>query len=98
MYRGTTPTHTFTLPFEANQLSEAYITYAQNNQTAIEKTLSDCTIDGNKLRVTLTQAETLGLMAISNTEIQIAAKVNNKVLRSNIITVPTERILKDGEI
>lgn len=98
MYRGTTPTHTFTLPFEASQLSEAYITYAQNNQVVIEKTLSECTIDGKNLSVTLTQTETLGLVAISNTEIQIAAKVNGKVLRSNIISVPTERILKDGEI
>lgn len=98
MYRGTTPTHTFTLPFNASEITTIYITYAQNGNTKIEKTLSDCTIAEKTISTTLTQAETLSLCSGKNTEIQLAVAINNKVLRSNIITVPTERILKDGEI
>lgn len=98
MKRGTTPTHTFTLPFATAALSEAYITYAQLGVTKIEKDLSDCTIDGNNLSVTLTQKETLSLKEDRPTEIQVAVKLQGKVMRSQIITVSTDRILKDGEI
>ena len=98
MFRGTTPTHTFILPIEASLLTDAYITYAQHGSTKIEKRLSDCVRDDNKLVVVLSQLETLSLMANNLTEIQVAAKVGGKVMRSQIISVPTERILKDGEI
>lgn len=98
MFRGTTPTHTFALPFEASALSECYITYAQQGVTKIEKKLTDCTFDDKNLSVTLTQRETLNLRENGITEIQLAVKIDNTVLRSNIINVPTERILKDGEI
>ena len=43
MWRGTTPTHTFTLPdgMSAEDFSTAYITYSQNGCTVLEKTVSD---------------------------------------------------------
>lgn len=61
MRRGTTPTHKFTLPFDASELKEAIITYAQNDVIIFEKRLSDCETNGSEISVKLTQEETLKL-------------------------------------
>ena len=41
IYRGTTPYHSFLLPFSINDITNIYITYMQNNEVIFEKTLSD---------------------------------------------------------
>ena len=42
--RGTTPYHSFLLPFAAEDIQEIYITYYQNNELVIEKDMSGMTI------------------------------------------------------
>ena len=42
--RGTTPYHSFVLPLKTEDISEVYITYLQNNEIIIDKTISDVTI------------------------------------------------------
>ena len=42
--RGTTPYHSFVLPFKTEDISEAYITYLQNNEIIINKSISDAQI------------------------------------------------------
>lgn len=42
--RGTTPYHNFIVPFSTSDVSELYITYLQNGETIIEKSLSDVEI------------------------------------------------------
>lgn len=99
MYRGTTPTLTFNLPFAASTLSAAYITFAQFGASVFEKALTDCTASGQALTVTLTQSDTLLLNATEKVEIQIRGKTTDgEVIASNIMRVPVDRILKDGEI
>lgn len=99
MFRGTTPTLKFTLPFDADRLSCAWITLAQNKKDIIDKPMTECACAENVITVTLTQEETLLLNCDYKTEIQIRAKtVDGKALASKIFTVDTERILKDGEI
>lgn len=99
MYRGTTPTLEFVLPFSADTLATLYITIAQHGSTVIEKTLTDCTASGETLTVTLTQAETLMLRCHDTAQIQVRAKtMAGEALASNIITERVEHILKDGEI
>lgn len=98
MMRGTTPTLTFTLPFPASDITEAWITFAQNEMVKLDKPLSECSCTENKISVTLTQAETLALTSGRITEIQLACRCGEAVFRSKIIPVPTSRILKDGEI
>jgi hypothetical protein len=39
--RGTTPTHTFTLPFERDYLKDLRISYYQNKDEILTKNLSD---------------------------------------------------------
>lgn len=59
MFRGTTPTLKFTLPFDADGLSCAWITLAQNKKDIIDKPMTECTCAENVITVTLTQEETL---------------------------------------
>ena len=99
MIRGTTPKLEFTIPFDTDQLAEAYITISQKGSIVIDKPLSEITCDGNVMSLHLTQEETLKLKADSIAEIQIRVRTNSgEALASNIIQVSTERILKDGEI
>ncbi len=99
MIRGTTPTLEFTIPFDTSFLEEAYVTLSQNNVVVLDKALSDCKCDERKLSVKLTQEETLKLDCKCKTEIQVRVRTKEgDALASDIITVNTERILKDGVI
>ena len=42
--RGTTPYHSFVLPLKTEDISEVYITYLQNNEIIINKSISDAQI------------------------------------------------------
>ena len=59
MIRGTTPTHTFTLPFDVSNISKLKIIYAQNDSQIFCKGIEDCKLNGNTVSVSLTQSETL---------------------------------------
>lgn len=98
MYRGTTPTLRFSLPFPATDIDNAYVTFAQYGTVKIDKPLSACTCEGDTLTVRLTQSETLALQCNCNVEMQISVKIGDNIMRSQIITTTVERILKEGEI
>lgn len=103
MYRGTTPTLTFTLPFEASDLDILNIAFCQvkalegfDPKIIFEKTLADCTISGKSVKVNLSESDTLKLGAKKNVEIQLRAAVGDKRMASKIFSIPVESILKDG--
>lgn len=99
MIRGTTPKLEFIFPFEVNTLSDCYVTLAQNDVVVLEKCLTDCHCDGRTLVARLTQEETLKLDCDCNTEVQIRAKTAmGEAVASDIFSVDTGRILKDGVI
>lgn len=107
MTRGTTPTHTFTLPDDLTSatISALYITYAQGSKTVLEKTLSDVTINGGVITCTLTQADTLKFEVLDQhcgcdkVNIQVRIKTSDGVaMASDIMAIPISDILKDGEI
>ena len=59
MYRATTPTHTFELPFEYEQYVEKIlITYKQGDEIVLEKSENDIVVDGKVVSFQLTQEET----------------------------------------
>lgn len=97
MYRGTTPTFTFTLPFNCNQITALSVCFAQQKQVVVEKALYDCVVKENTLSVGLTEAETLkfdqdkGLV-----EMQLRVGCGKARMASNIMQVSVDRILKDG--
>ena len=97
MRRGTTPTHTFTLPFDCSEITKLHIAYAQDDEVLVEKTLSDCECDGNVLTVTLAEEETLLFDCKKRcAEIQLRVARGVKKLASDIFKVPIDRILKEG--
>ena len=107
MTRGTTPTHTFTLPddLKTATISALYITYAQHGTTALEKTLSDVTINDGVIICTLTQADTLKFEVLDQhckydtVDVQVRMKTSDgAAMASDIMPVPIRDILKDGEI
>ena len=99
IFPGTTPTLSFTLPFDPALLAEAWITLQQSATDTITKTLSDCEIDKNKLSFTLTQEETLKL--IPNAQILIQMRVrfaDGSAAASRVIRVDAAYILTGGVI
>ena len=103
MYRGTTPTLTFVLPFDAKQLDKLSIAFAQKKTPyakdatlVYEKQISQCGMNGNVITLELTETDTLALDCHYDVEIQLRAAVNGKSMASDIYTVPVERILKEG--
>lgn len=96
MTRGTTPTITFTLPFSATTITDLNIAFVQMREIVLEKGLSDCTLQNNKIIVTLSEIETLKLQDLMMVDMQIRCAVGNTVMASQIISVSVNRILKDG--
>lgn len=99
MYRGTTPTLKFTLPFDTSTLDAVWVTIAQGGKVIINKTKVDCDLKGKDISVTLTQAETLALTAENKAEIQLRVLTKDGLaLASAIFRENTDCILKDGVI
>ena len=71
MIRGTTPTHTFNIPFDTSMVKEVKVTYAQDDTVVLEKRTSDCELDGQRIIVTLTQEDTFLFDCKKAVEIQI---------------------------
>ena len=97
MYRVTTPTHNFNLPFDANTMQKFVLTYKQGNRTIVEKTENDSGVErsGKKLIVTLTQEETSMFCNAARTSVQLRAKIGDKVLASNIIEITVSDVLNN---
>lgn len=101
LYRGTTPTHSFTLPDELNgvELAALYITYRQDGNAVLEKALSDVSVESGVVTVHLTQEDTLSFRADSVVQIQIRLRTAaGNAMASDVIRVDVGRVLKDGVI
>lgn len=94
--RGTTPTHTFTLPLDASLIKAVKIIYAQEDKPIFCKRTADCVINGVTVEVTLTQEETFKFDCKKLVEIQLRAlTVDGKALKSEPIIVTVSKCLDD---
>ena len=99
MRRGTTPTHIFKTKVDLTEATEMFITYEQDGETVVEKSIEDITIEPEQLTVTLSQTDTLAFSTLGEVEIQCRVKMPaGEVLASQIIKQPVGRILKEGII
>lgn len=87
MTRGTTPIHSFALPFSADLIEAIEITYAQNGSVVLQKTGADCTYDGNTVHCTLTQQETFTFDDRFPVEIQVRVLTGGTVAASGVMLV-----------
>lgn len=101
MTRGTTPHHTFELPFSVDSL-EFTVTYAQVNPVTqiktivAKKTQNDCEITDNVIKVRLSQEDTLKFEDKYAVQIQIKVKEQDgDVIASNIITTTVQKVLDE---
>lgn len=96
MIRGTTPTHTFKLPFSSDSVEECEVVYAQNDREIVRKRTADCEITGDVVKCTLTQAETLEFKARRPLQVQIRVLTTaGKVVGSQIMRVTVEDCLSN---
>lgn len=96
MIRGTTPTHIFELPFETGLLKDFRISYAQDNKILVEKSTKDCSLDGKKITVTLSQEDTLKFSHLKFVEVQLKVLTNDgAVLATPVQMVSIGAILND---
>ena len=71
MIKGTTPTHSFVLPFGTEMIQTIQIIYAQNGNVILTKGNKDCTFDGNTVSVKLTQEDTFLFVEDACVEVQV---------------------------
>lgn len=96
--RYTTPTHTFTFPFDSSTITALSLVYEQADRILIEKTLSDVTLGKNSISVTLTEGETSLFKAIYPVHIQLRVGIGSSRLNSGVITCSIEDVLKEGDL
>ena len=105
MYRGTTPTLIFTLPFACEKIDTCSIAFAQREprygvqtQVVLEKALTYCVATENDLSLTLSEEDTLKLDSSQDVEIQLRVRCGSVSMASEIFRTPVGRILKDGRL
>lgn len=101
MRRGTTPTLTFTTPYEASLIDGGFLTFRQGKRTVLDISLTDqaVTIEDEAISVTLTQEQTLLFSSEKFAQAQIRASLSSgKAVASNIVQIPIGAILKNGVI
>ena len=96
MIRGTTPTHTFKIPFDTNSISEVRVIYAQDDVVIFTKTEDDCVLEGDSIIVTLTQEDTFKFNHKRSVQIQLRVlTAKGEVLSSVIENVGVSKCLDD---
>jgi hypothetical protein len=102
MRQGTTPKHTFSIPFDTSNVGKVRVYYAQKDSRSgetvrkITKTESDVAMEGNTISLRLSQEDTLLLEGNKVTLIQlrVVTKAEESFV-SDIVTVMTEQCLSD---
>lgn len=98
LVRGTTPTHTFTLPFDTEIVGKIKVTYAQNDVVVLEKEQAACECSGNTVTVRLTQEDTFKFDCKQCVQIQVRVLTQTgDALVSEIKHIGVRKCL-DGEV
>ena len=96
---GTTPTHTFTIPFSVADIKNVRIAYAQGDEVKLVKEISDCQLEGNTVVVKLTQEDTLSFDPKKRVEVQMKVLTHgDDTLVSTIKSVSVGRCLDEEVI
>ena len=99
IYRGTTHSFEFDMETDLSEVSVMWVTIAQNGIERVTKETEDIEIEGQTIKVNLTQEDTLALKPNRPAKIQIRILLNDGTAE---ITETIERevhdCLKDGVI
>lgn len=98
MIRGTTPRHTFELPFNIDTIAKARVTYSQAGRVVLTKEHEDLTLAGSTIVAHLTQEETLAFLCGKDVLVQVRVlTVGGEAMASDIQRVDVGRCL-DNEV
>ena len=96
MIRGTTPTHTFNIPFDSSLVKECRVIYAQNNEVLFTKTTKDCVLANKSVKTTLSQEDTFKFDCTKCVQIQLRIlTAEGEALASVIEQVGVAKCLSD---
>lgn len=96
MIRGTTPTHTFSLPLDASQIKRIKIIYAQGDKQLFCKEADDCVMSGDTIQTTLTQEETFMFDCKNMVQMQIRVlTVDGEAITSDEMYATVNKCLDD---
>lgn len=99
MYRATTPTHIFTLPFDTSTCSEILVSYRQK-KIKLDKHYQDGTLpdgmslDEDKVIISLTQDETKQFER-GEVQAQLRVMVNGDVMASQVFNLKVREVLNE---
>lgn len=94
--RGTTPTHTFTLPMDVSMCSKLRAIYSQDGVTVIKIDNDRFKRNGREISCTLTQEETLQFNCKKYCEIQLRVLTNaGDALACRVEKITVGRCLDD---
>lgn len=92
--QGSTPTHTFSTPYEKSLVDRAIITYWQNGKIVLEKHTEDIDIQDRQMITELSQEDTLSFDEKGDVKMQIKVKLTNgKVIPSNDMYASVKDVL-----
>ena len=103
MYRGTTPTYTFTLPdtVDLTEATNIYVSFAKfNGEEIYRKTGSDLVVSEHSVDLYMTQAETLALPDEVKIQLNWTYQEGTRAKRacSEIFSITTKKNLINEEI
>jgi hypothetical protein len=84
MYRASTPTHYFRLPYAPEEIKEIWLTYSQSGANLLRKTMDELTYKDGVWSIRLTQEET-------NKFSDVYATAQIRVLLNNGDSFPSEK-------
>lgn len=99
MRRGTTAQLVVRLS-EDTVFDRFWVTFKQGDSVIVEKTESDCTVDGNLIVIPLTQEDTLAMKAGLTTPVfvQLRGLIGETAVATSISRLVLGDILKEGVI
>ena len=99
IHKGCTCTDTFNFPYPRSEVATLFITYSEEEEVIVEKTVDDCDFLEGKISVKLSQEETLRFGDNACVETQIRGRlIDNTAIKSKIVKVYTDRVLKKDVI
>ena len=98
MIQGTTPIHTFNIPFSTDIVKNVRITYAQNGNVLLTKELVDCDVEGRSISCRLTQNDTFAFDHAFPVDIQLRVlTIDDDAFATRLYRVSIEEV-QDGEV
>lgn len=93
--RGSTPTHTFSIPFDTSAVTGVVIIYAQDGAEVLQKKTADCTITDHDVSVMLSQNDTLLFGAGKPAMVQLVVYAEERAFVSNMVEMSVSDILSE---